>query len=125
MTKVKVTEGKEAIRNHPIYTNEEAWNHYKQELDEQEAMEASCMETPVVDVQEELNEIARLAGLAPKMEAKCSSCGCADCKCDESIMDESTRKHFQDTAKTIRELVNAGLIEKVKDRAQAAVEKLS
>jgi len=87
MTKVKVTEGKEAIRNHPIYTNEEAWNHYKQELDEQEAMEADCMEAPVVDVQEELNEIARLAGLAPKMEAKsvCPSCKCEKCECNENL----------------------------------------
>ena len=27
----RVTEGKDAIRNHPIYTNEQAWNHYSQE----------------------------------------------------------------------------------------------
>lgn len=87
MTKVKMTEGKEAIRNHPIYTNEEAWNHYKQELDEQETLEAKCMEAPVVDVQEELNEIARLAGLAPKMETKsvCPSCKCEQCECNETL----------------------------------------
>jgi hypothetical protein len=85
-------------------------------------MEADCMEAPVVDVQEELNGIARLAGLAPKMEAKCSSCGCADCQCDESVMDESTRKHFQHTASTIKALVDAGEVAKAKEKANAAVE---
>jgi len=39
----------------------------------------------MVDAVQELDEIARLAGLAPKMEAKCSSCGCADCKCNENL----------------------------------------
>jgi hypothetical protein len=68
MTKVKVTEGKDAIRNHPIYTTKEAWDHYSQELAEQEMMEQSMMEAPAVDVQQELDEIAKLAGLAPKME---------------------------------------------------------
>ena len=88
MTKVKVTEGKDAIRNHPIYTNEQAWNHYSQELAEQEAMgmEQSMMEAPV-DVQQELDEIAKLAGLAPKMEAKsvCPSCKCEKCECNENL----------------------------------------
>jgi hypothetical protein len=68
MTKVTVKEGKDAIRNHPIYTNEQAWKHYAEELAEQEMMEQSMMEAPVVDVQQELDEIAKLAGLAPKME---------------------------------------------------------
>jgi hypothetical protein len=118
MTKVKVTEGKDAIRNHPIYTTKEAWDHYSQELAEQEMMEQSMTEAPVVDVQEELNEIARLAGLAPKMEAKCSSCGCADCKCNEDVMDESTRKHFRAAADMIKTLVDAGHKEKALEKAK-------
>ena len=89
MTKVKVTEGKDAIRNHPIYTTKEAWDHYSQELAEQEAMEMeqSMMEAPMVDVQQELDEIAKLAGLPPKMEAKsvCPSCKCEKCQCDENL----------------------------------------
>jgi hypothetical protein len=87
MTKVKVTEGKDAIRNHPIYTTKEAWDHYSQELAEQEMMEQSMMEAPVVDVQQELDEIAKLAGLAPKMEAKsvCPSCNCEKCECNENL----------------------------------------
>ena len=87
MTKVKVTEGKDAIRNHPIYTNEQAWKHYAEELAEQEMMEQSMMEAPAVDVQQELDEIAKLAGLAPKMEAKsvCPSCKCEKCECNENL----------------------------------------
>jgi hypothetical protein len=87
MTKVKVTEGKDAIRNHPIYTTKEAWDHYSQELAEQEMMEQSMMEAPAVDVQQELDEIAKLAGLAPKMEAKsvCPSCKCEKCECNENL----------------------------------------
>ena len=49
------------IRNHPIYTNEEAWDHYKKELDEMSE------EEDVVDAEAELNEIAKLAGLAEKI----------------------------------------------------------
>jgi len=99
----KVTEGKDAIRNHPIYTTKEAWDHYAQELAEQEAMETSMMEAPMVDVQQELDEIAKLAGLPPKMESKCSSCGCADCKC--SMLDEAaTRKDFRKVAELIRDI---------------------
>ena len=89
MTKVKVTEGKDAIRSHPIYTTKEAWDHYSQELAEQEAMEMeqSMMEAPMVDVQQELDEIAKLAGLPPKMEAKsvCPSCKCEKCECNENL----------------------------------------
>jgi hypothetical protein len=48
-------------------------------------MNSFVSEEPVVDAVQELDEIARLAGLAPKMEAKCSSCGCADCKCNEDL----------------------------------------
>ena len=44
------------------------------------------MEAPV-DVQQELDEIAKLAGLAPKMEAKsvCPSCKCEKCECNENL----------------------------------------
>ena len=47
-------------------------------------MNSFVSEEPLLDAQQELDEIAKLAGLAPQMEAKCSSCGCADCKCNES-----------------------------------------
>jgi hypothetical protein len=107
MTKAKVTvkEGKDAIRNHPIYTTKEAWDHYAQELAEQEAMETSMMETPVVDVQQELDEIAKLAGLPARMESKCSSCGCADCKC--GTLDESmSRKDYRSMADEISQMDN-------------------
>ena len=56
------------IRKHPIYTTQEAWDHYAKELAEQEmsAMEADmAMEEPLMDADQELDEIARLAGLAP------------------------------------------------------------
>ena len=56
----KMTESKADIRNHPIYTNEEAWDHYQKELAEQETEET-------VDIEDELNEISRLAGLAEKV----------------------------------------------------------
>ena len=113
MTKVKVTEGKDAIRNHPIYTNEQAWDHYSQELAEQEAMDQEVMEAPVVDVQQELDEIAKLAGLAPKMESKCSSCGCADCKCT-TLEEAATRKDFRQAADTIKDIED---LEKRKEHA--------
>jgi hypothetical protein len=73
--KVKVTEG--VIRNHPIYTTQEAWDHYAKELAEQEAMEGMTshmhepnIPSPTADqpvtksIDVELDEIARLAGLA-------------------------------------------------------------
>ena len=113
MTKVKVTEGKDAIRNHPIYTTKEAWDHYSQELAEQEAMDQEVMEAPVVDVQQELDEIAKLAGLAPKMESKCSSCGCADCKCT-TLEEAATRKDFRQAADTIKDIED---LEKRKEHA--------
>ena len=47
------------IRNHPIYTNEEAWDHYQKEL-----AEANAEQEETVDIQDELNELNRLAGLA-------------------------------------------------------------
>jgi hypothetical protein len=113
MTKVKVTEGKDAIRNHPIYTTTEAWNHYAQELAEQEAMDQEVMEAPMVDVQQELDEIAKLAGLPPKMESKCSSCGCADCKCT-TLEEAATRKDFRQAADTIKDIED---LEKRKEHA--------
>ena len=113
MTKVKVTEGKDAIRNHPIYTTTEAWNHYAQELAEQEAMDQEVMEAPMVDVQQELDEIAKLAGLPPKMESKCSSCGCADCKCG-TLEEAATRKDFRQAADTIKDIED---LEKRKEHA--------
>jgi hypothetical protein len=62
-----VTEGKDGIRNHPIYTTQEAWDHYKKELD----------------------EMTKLAGMQVH-EAKCPSCNCAPCKCEESAVMESS-----------------------------------
>lgn len=56
------------IRKHPIYTTQEAWDHYAKELAEQEMsqMEADMtIEQPLMDADSELDEIARLAGLAP------------------------------------------------------------
>jgi hypothetical protein len=58
---------------------------------EKEAMECGApmnsfvSEEPLMDAQQELDEIAKLAGLPPRMESKCKSCGCADCKCTESL----------------------------------------
>jgi hypothetical protein len=81
------------LRNHPIYTNEEAWNHYQKEL-----AEANAEKEETVDIQDELNELNRLAGLAEKVggnkshgfvddvtgenNKKCESCGCETCECD-------------------------------------------
>ena len=81
MTKVTVKEGKDAIRNHPIYTTKEAWDHYAEELAEQEMMEQTVL-TPVVNVQQELDEIAKLAGLPVKT---CEACDCSPCKCNENL----------------------------------------
>lgn len=53
------------IRNHPIYTTQEAWEHYSKELAEQEAVENVTMEEEnLYDATQELDEIAALAGLA-------------------------------------------------------------
>ena len=127
----KVTEGKEAIRNHPIYTTKEAWDHYAEELAEQEMMEQSMMEVPAVNVQQELDEIAKLAGLPTRA---CKACNCAPCKCDEGLeamapsdsssplthteLDESTRKHFKMAADMIKALVDAGHKEKALEKAK-------
>ena len=130
MTKVTVKEGKDAIRNHPIYTTKEAWDHYSQELAEQEAMDEAVM-APAVNVQQELDEIAKLAGLPTRA---CEACNCAPCKCDEGLeamapsdsssplthteLDESTRKHFKMAADMIKALVDAGHKEKALEKAK-------
>jgi hypothetical protein len=111
MTKVKVTEGKDAIRNHPIYTTKEAWDHYSQELAEQEAMDQEVMTPETVDAEQELAEIASLAGLT--YESKCSSCGCADCKC-QTLEEAATRKDFRQAADTIKDIED---LEKRKEHA--------
>ena len=126
MTKVTVKEGKDAIRKHPIYTNEEAWNHYAQELAEQEAMDEAVM-APAVNVQQELDEIAKLAGLPTRA---CEACNCAPCKCDEgleamapsdsasplthTLEEAATRKDFRQCADTIKDIED---LEKRKEHA--------
>jgi len=59
-TSENTLEENKELRNHPIYTKEEAWDHYQKELAEQETEET-------VDIEDELNEISRLAGLAEKV----------------------------------------------------------
>ena len=44
-----------SVRNHPIYTDQSAWDHYKKEMDE-EAMANAAAEDP-------LSDLARLAGV--------------------------------------------------------------
>jgi hypothetical protein len=51
--KAKLVKESASVRNHPIYTNPDAWNHYKKELDEEELGKAT----------QELDEISKLAGL--------------------------------------------------------------
>ena len=56
------------LRKHPIYTTQEAWDHYAKELAEQETMENMSQSnipspTNAMPVTHELDEIARLAGL--------------------------------------------------------------
>jgi len=58
-SKNTLEENKE-LRNHPIYTNEEAWDHYQKELAEQQKEET-------VDIEEELAELTRLANIAEKV----------------------------------------------------------
>jgi hypothetical protein len=57
----------------------------EKEMAECSAPMNSLVSEEPVDAVQELDEIARLAGLAPKMESKCPSCGCADCKCNENL----------------------------------------
>ena len=58
-SKNTLEENKE-LRNHPIYTNEEAWDHYQKELAEQQKEET-------VDIEEELAELTRLSNVAEKV----------------------------------------------------------
>jgi hypothetical protein len=66
------------IRKHPIYTTQSAWDHYEKELAQQEvdklhadhfeqqlddSLSAVPQQTPIMDSDHELDEIARLAGL--------------------------------------------------------------
>ena len=66
------------IRRHPIYTTQSAWDHYEKELAEQEvdklhadhfeqqlddSLSVVPQQTPIMDSEHELDEIARLAGL--------------------------------------------------------------
>jgi hypothetical protein len=61
------------IRKHPIYTTQEAWDHYAEELAEHEradqAAEAMMDETSNMHPSMELDEIARLAGLPQRLPA--------------------------------------------------------
>jgi hypothetical protein len=63
--------------------------------------------TPMVDAVQELDEIAKLAGLPVKT---CEACNCNPCKCEESMMDESmideaaTRKDFRMVADLIKNI---------------------
>jgi len=94
----KLKEGKEAIRNHPIYTDKAAWDHYKAELDEQEMMDA---QQPMPSAMHELDEIAKLAGLktemnpqlpgdtdSPLTHAGCPVCNADPCECNRTMDEE-------------------------------------
>ena len=61
-----------AVRNHPIYTNPEAWEHYKKELDEEELNKAT----------QELDEIAKLAGLPKQINVDMNTPLSAPAKAD-------------------------------------------
>ena len=61
-----------AVRNHPIYTNPEAWDHYKKELDEEELNKAT----------QELDEIAKLAGLPKQINVDMNTPLSAPAKAD-------------------------------------------
>ena len=52
--KAKLVKESASVRNHPIYTNPDAWDHYKKELDEEELGKAT----------QELDEISKLAGIS-------------------------------------------------------------
>ena len=60
--KAKLVKESASVRNHPIYTNPDAWNHYKQELDEEELNKAT----------QELDEISKLAGLPKQINVDMS-----------------------------------------------------
>ena len=67
-------------------------------------------EEPILDAVQELDEIARLAGLPPQVKT-CEACSCNPCKCDEgteTLVDESqiveaaTRKDFRMVADLLK-----------------------
>ena len=60
--KAKLVKESASVRNHPIYTNPDAWNHYKKELDEEELNKAT----------QELDEISKLAGLPKQINVDMS-----------------------------------------------------
>jgi hypothetical protein len=76
----------EGVREHPIYTDKEAWDHYKKEMDEEKATEIMAkpdltitpstgpMAGPVPSQDHELSELAKLAGLGSSQvtEASCN-----------------------------------------------------
>lgn len=91
MKKITVKESADALRKQPIYTTQEAWDHYAQELEEEKMKMEATADQPVLDAQQELDEIARLAGLPAKApvaaeEATCLECGMyeSECGCDHS-----------------------------------------
>lgn len=59
-----------------------------------------------LNVIEELDEIAQLAGLAPKMSSTCESCGCESCKCG-TLDEAATRKDFRMVADLIKQIPDA------------------
>jgi hypothetical protein len=125
------------LRNHPIYTNEEAWNQYKKELDEEALSNATnkmdefavpgdihqsnipspTNDMPVTSPMQELDEISKLAGL-PSNPAWHENADWAkeyerdhpDQLEDEFPIDEgvSTRSH-QEQIDHYNELVNKGM----------------
>ena len=72
----------EGVREHPIYTDKAAWDHYKKELDEEQASElmtnpdltVTPSSGPVPSQDHELSELAKLAGLGSSRvsEASCN-----------------------------------------------------
>jgi hypothetical protein len=87
-------------------------------------MEQSMMEAPVVDVQQELDEIAKLAGLAPKMENLDpmvpgdsasplthteEGMGCSM----EELKEAMSRKHYREMADKIRNMDDREDAEKI------------
>ena len=60
MKKITVKESVDTLRKQPIYTTQEAWDHYAQELEEEKMKSAAQIDAPVMDEQYELDEIARI-----------------------------------------------------------------
>ena len=51
-----------SMRHHPIYTDKDAWDHYKREMEEEQMEEAMAMGEHAHD-DDPLNDLARLAGV--------------------------------------------------------------